>query len=203
MATAPVDRTPDMMSVISSISFIDLPAELRLEIYKLVLPQGATITISAQTDKRERVFTSLFEPAICAASRLIQQETRPLLYGNNTFVCRDGASTHRLLKRLRGARLKLIKKLHIVDIQELATWNRSPSMLSDRSTYDLVDLQHIADRYSRDLPRAAVWVRMSRDRRERRLGSWERLVDVEELEVFDNDRGWQVHWKDESRTERR
>ncbi|KAK4544940.1 hypothetical protein LTR36_003845 [Oleoguttula mirabilis] len=55
-------------------SFLDLPAELRNDIYHLALTHD-TVTV---TDR-------LIEPALLSTTRQIRRETLPIFYGANTF----------------------------------------------------------------------------------------------------------------------
>lgn len=59
-------------------SFLDLPAELRNVIYRMVLPEEAEIDVSALSRPKE--------PGLLAACRQIRDEGLDVYYGENQFV---------------------------------------------------------------------------------------------------------------------
>ncbi|UJO19673.1 uncharacterized protein CLAFUR5_10044 [Fulvia fulva] len=59
-------------------SFLDLPAELRVQIYELVLPEARTI-------RAQKPFGIIRMPHLLMASKLIRNEALPVYYQLNTF----------------------------------------------------------------------------------------------------------------------
>jgi hypothetical protein len=71
-ATMASTRTPKSLT-----SFLNLPAEMRVEVYTYILPQDSTI------DLRDSV--ACIPPALLSVCRLIRKEAQPIYYGQNTF----------------------------------------------------------------------------------------------------------------------
>lgn len=66
-------------------SFLDLPAELRNDIYSLILPTSDSFGVNDLATKPHFPVVSKKSTSMLRTCRQIHAETTPILYGSNTF----------------------------------------------------------------------------------------------------------------------
>lgn len=66
-------------------TFLDLPAELRNQVYKLTLISSGKITSNPMTGHYRRGEPNRFTPGLLAVSRQVHLECAPVFYGGNTW----------------------------------------------------------------------------------------------------------------------
>lgn len=95
------------------ISFLDLPAEIRNEIYLLALPVHTTIQLSESLPEKATSTKQYFheEPALLAVSRQIREEASPVFYGINTFQTPYSSRTIAFLDQLGMERARMLRNL--------------------------------------------------------------------------------------------
>lgn len=131
-------------------SFFNLAAEIRLQIYSELLSQDDPITLMTNhhhpNDSRSiRVLCSRIHPALLRVCKLINQEATPILYSNNCFkfldelaYCQQGPSNVSYFFQQIGANAGLLRQLRLADpILPLAT---SGSLVLSQTDREIVQL---------------------------------------------------------------
>lgn len=91
---------------------MNLPAELRNEIYSLALVQDTRIMVSTS-------LPYLKEPALLAVNRQMRSETLPVWYSENVFQINGSSPSVKFLRSLGSERLQLLKTLRISTGEQL------------------------------------------------------------------------------------
>lgn len=95
----------------SKLSFLDLPAELRNQIYTHALIQPTPISLPYAYERRP-----FREPALLRTARTIRAEATPLYYGGNVFEAPSPAAAHRFLHALQPAQIAHLRRFRPVDL---------------------------------------------------------------------------------------
>ncbi|CAK4033770.1 Hypothetical predicted protein [Lecanosticta acicola] len=101
---------------LARVSFLDLAAELRNEVYALVLLEGEAI-VGRYCGIPRRHKTKL---ALVGASRQISKEATPVFFGGNTFELEGALSIERMLHCLRPPSLDSLRVVRFVDTINVA-----------------------------------------------------------------------------------
>ena len=135
----PVTRS--QTSKTSTTNLLQLPAELRLQIFRLVLVEDETIKVDARraqqcwhkhkpvpnlfvmTSQGRHMAAKLREHALLSTCRQIRSEGLPVLYGDNIFESTDFYALYRWLKSLESNRRRLLRTIRY--------WNHSTGGYSD------------------------------------------------------------------------
>lgn len=92
--------------------FLDLPPELRNEIYSYIL--SSQIVMLSNSSPR------IFEPAILAANRQVRSETISLFYADNTFAISGSSPANKLLRNMSDQKLRALRALRIITSQAMS-----------------------------------------------------------------------------------
>ena len=87
-------------------TFLDLPSELRNEIYSCALPMSLTISV-------RNVQPYVLEPALCAVSHQVRSESLTMFYGDNIFEVKGSSPAVKFLRSMSDQQLRSLRTLHI------------------------------------------------------------------------------------------
>ncbi|KAM3424478.1 hypothetical protein BST61_g6482 [Cercospora zeina] len=90
------------------LTFYDLPAEIRNQIYELSLSNGEGVAVTTRNPNK-------VEPALLFASKKIRQEARSMFYHSNSFQSDDVDVAIGFLKALRRPQRKVLQSFKIGD----------------------------------------------------------------------------------------
>ena len=93
----------------SKTNFLDLPKELRNDIYFRVIRQGCVFVIYHYDP------VPLREPAIAAVCRQVRTESLSIFYGNNTFTSTVASISLEFLERLGRESVGMLRNLRAFD----------------------------------------------------------------------------------------
>ena len=181
-----------------SISFLDLPAEIRNEIYSVAL-KGKRWAIPIRRDNSGTLAPAVQEPALLAVSRQIRNESIDIFYGSNDFRTYD---IYKFLDQLSSEKIARLRALHAFDsLFKEATLERDGEVERVSSTWLKDDVcyhaNEIGARYGPvGLRKDAVLVPMYTTKEVGPFLKSKSLTEIEMFEVVDiKDGGWRVHWK--------
>ena len=107
-------------------TFLTLPAEIRLQIYNLLLINRRVDRIEEDEDqlKWNEEEDEMVEIAILQTCKQIYREANPILYSQTVFAIKDPEDMFRLFEKIGPGNFKLIKKLKIRVLAraKLAPW---------------------------------------------------------------------------------
>ena len=171
----------------AKVTFLDLPAELRNRIYDLVLPTEHTLTI-------RHVFTmpdftaklcGVLEPTISAANTQIRSETLSVFYGKNTFYSFSVFRTLEYLTILGPQRVVMLRDLRPFELPVA-------ELCKDRVIDRLKNLREEGSAATKALSKEAVSLAVA-DGSDK---TWQKLMEIEDLEVVGDGGDWCVRWKE-------
>ena len=96
-----------------TVTFLDLPAELRNRIYHLTLVCSDPISghyVRVLKDAELR-YDGIKEPAVLQASRQVRSEALPILYGSNTFYIYGELVLRSWMQRLGADRVDMLQTI--------------------------------------------------------------------------------------------
>ncbi|KAH8793929.1 hypothetical protein BGZ57DRAFT_390916 [Hyaloscypha finlandica] len=92
-------------------NFMDLPAEIRVHIYDLLLTFPGVIDISSQKPDSSTANNSYPPIAILRTCKKVNEETTPILYGKNAFTISNDPNPTFLLSKFRWTTLRALNSL--------------------------------------------------------------------------------------------
>lgn len=175
-ATPPIERIlPDRR-----VSFLDLPAELRNEVYTQALVQHDPIVLPYAYEK-----LSFYEPALLNATQWIRAEASPIYYGCNIFEAPSPPSAQKFLKHLSAANIASLRMFRPVDlVLPLSAQKRWYEALR-------TNLNRLVGECGKGaLSRESVWVPVRRADGE---ADWMRVGEIDAFRVLDvEEGGWRL-----------
>ena len=104
-----------MSSLKQSISFLSLPAELRIKVYKYALiPPSSTYEITLCTDQDRSSHRKPIVTALLKTCRTIAYEAAPILYGRNCFKAINSSPFSQWLEAIGPVNIQFLKSVHII-----------------------------------------------------------------------------------------
>lgn len=101
-----------MSSLYPSISFLSLPAELRIKVYKYALISPSStyeITDQDRSSHRKPIVTALLKTC-----KTIAYEAAPILYGRNRFKASNSTLFAQWLEAIGPVNIQFLKSVHVV-----------------------------------------------------------------------------------------
>lgn len=104
-----------MSSLKQSISFLSLPAELRIKVYKYALiPPSSIYEITLCTDQDRSSHRKPIVTALMKTCRTIAYEAAPILYGLNCFKAINSTPFSQWLEAIGPVNIQFLKSVHII-----------------------------------------------------------------------------------------
>ena len=158
-------------------SLLNLPAELRNEIYTLSLVRESAIRVDSKWSQMPP-FLAYVEPALLRVNRQLRRETLEIQYSSNVFQCYSYSGLTKFVSRLGLERVAMLKHVKC----------------GHHCTTVLIHALRVA---RERLPR--VWCRL---RKEVIMvigpgKSWVRLIDSEGVQVVEDEKGWTLQCVEE------
>ena len=165
-----VFRTAERLRVLTTSSFCDFPAELRLIIYEYALTSQSPITPRLDGAQKVESKEGPADAAECSTQakasslallqtcRLVDREARPVYYANNTFRFTCAKDLNHFLHHLEPSLLNELRKLHIEGLLTYKPAFTEQSLASFRRAGMLdVAYQHRASMRMARLGGHAMW----------------------------------------------
>lgn len=104
-----------MSSLKPCISFLSLPAELRIKVYKYALiPPSSSYEITICPDQERSSHRKPIVPALVKTCRTIAYEAAPILYGRNCFKAINSTPFSQWLEAIGPINIQFLKSVHII-----------------------------------------------------------------------------------------
>lgn len=104
-----------MSSLNPSVSFLSLPAELRIKVYKYALISPSSMyEITLCTDQDRSSHRKPIVTALLKTCRTIAYEAAPILYGRNCFKAINSTPFSQWLEAIGPVNIQFLKSVHIV-----------------------------------------------------------------------------------------